>query len=165
MNLVIFGGYRKSLLRVIDSEKMMVIGDAYGTAIGGIVSLSICERPDQVVLSVNGQNPSYSFGKSDILDITGLVKNYCTTFKPSKNHFIPQKPKPDLESSLISQNHKLLKDNHQLRTQLDEYKRLVEGNKEASKSAKDYEFKIRELSHQLVKANKNNEELQRVKDY
>jgi hypothetical protein len=75
MNLVIFGGTDSSL-RVIDYEKRRVIGDVYKTAIRCISSLSICERPNQVVLSVNGVFPFYSDTRSDILDITELVKEY-----------------------------------------------------------------------------------------
>jgi hypothetical protein len=163
MNLVIFGGFETSSLRVIDSEKMVVIGDAYRTAIERIFSLSICKRPDQLVLSVNGLDPSYSNEVSDVLDITDFVKNYGTIYKAPKNHFLPQTSYSDFNLSLFSHNQQLLQENYQLKTQLNKYKRIIERNKNSSTKLSDFEFKIRELSHQLIIAQRCNKELQSVK--
>ena len=61
-----------------------MIGDAIKTVIGNIYSLSICESSNKVLLSVNGQYPSYSDKASDILDITELVKEYGKKMKFTK---------------------------------------------------------------------------------
>jgi hypothetical protein len=72
---VIFGGYGKSSLRVIDSNEMEMVGYPYETAIQNVLSLSICEvSPSQVYLSVSGSSSDYSKNCSNILDITKFLK-------------------------------------------------------------------------------------------
>jgi hypothetical protein len=75
--LVILGGWGTYLLRVIDLNKMQIQGDPFKTAIKEIHSLSLCRVSNsKVLLSVSGYSPSYSPNQSDILDITGLLKEH-----------------------------------------------------------------------------------------
>jgi hypothetical protein len=85
-NLLVFGGYLNALI-AIDSVNQKVLKGKVDTAIRYIHSLQVCELPNQeMYLSVNGKDPSYSNDKSDLYDVTDLGKTFGHIFRRNKEN-------------------------------------------------------------------------------
>jgi hypothetical protein len=84
-HLVICGARGTYKIRVLDSQNMKILGKAFKTAIQDIFSLSIGEISDsKILLSISGCWSNYSSNKSDIVDITDLVKANNVKLKKRK---------------------------------------------------------------------------------
>ena len=77
--MLIVGG-SNGCIRVIDTDRMEVIGEVFQTAIGRIMSMQICKVEKMEVkkyyLNVTGARPDYSEGKTDVFELTNLFNIY-----------------------------------------------------------------------------------------
>jgi hypothetical protein len=143
-NLIIFGGYSYSF-RVIDYEKMTIVGEKYDTAIDVITSLSICNvSPTQTLLSITGySSTNYTNTQTDLLDITELLKEHSIDVKKVYNMENPRnhnsrKPIQKMINSSIGQkcicsSGKIMevvitKMEHHICMVFEEYRRRVKAN-------------------------------------
>lgn len=129
-NFFIFGGYKSSKIQIIDSIRKVVLQEPFETAIKIIDSLDFCilnpNAPDeQNVLAVAGRQSDYSAGKTDIFDITELIKD-------SKRRFY--------ESYLF-----LERENQMLREQIEDLNQRLE----KQESEQNYEKKLRDIKRRM----------------
>lgn len=76
-SLLIFGGYDSSHIIVIDPVNRKILSDRVSTAVSFIHSIAFCTidaSDPKVLLFVVGKLYNYSQGKTDIFDITALLK-------------------------------------------------------------------------------------------
>lgn len=82
-NLIFFGGYGTEKFIVIDSATRQVVHEPVKTAKSPIYSMTIYKtrkkQANKVLLFIHGMYSSYSKEKTDIFDITKLVKKYAIT--------------------------------------------------------------------------------------
>jgi hypothetical protein len=76
MNLAVFGGYNEEWeITVIDVKDQRKVA-SFQTAIRNISSFEICRIPgSKVFLTVFGSNSDFSKNKSDVFDISSLIRN------------------------------------------------------------------------------------------
>jgi hypothetical protein len=98
-NLLIFGGNHTKLI-AIDGVNQRQLEGGVDTAIGLVFSLQVCELPDEeMYLSVNGENISYSDDKTDLFDATDLARTFGHNFGTLSEK------KHDKKNSIIKEDH------------------------------------------------------------
>ena len=91
-DLAFFGGWGTSSLAAVKISEKKLVNGTFETAIGDIFSLEACRVSDsRVLVSVGGENPSYSESKSDILELKCEVEDTESETQPQ--------PQPQPESS------------------------------------------------------------------
>jgi hypothetical protein len=118
-DVLVFGGYGKSLIRAVDTVKKSLLPGTFKTGIKHVYSLSKCELPGKkLYLSVSGGSPSYSGDQTDIYDVTDLGKTFNYSFlqlkeensSKSDTQYVTQcscNPKKIIETLLIKIEHYL----------------------------------------------------------
>ena len=74
MNFVFFGGSNNKI-KVLDLSRDKLLPGHLEAAIGCIYSLKVCVKSqDEIYLTVSGQYPNYSDDKTDLFEVTDLLK-------------------------------------------------------------------------------------------
>ena len=82
-NLTVFGGHNRKII-LIDNYNNKIVSAPIKVAIELIYSLQFCfnhSRNDKVFLAISGGDKDYSESKSDVLDMTPIIKKMRISYK------------------------------------------------------------------------------------
>ena len=86
-NLLFVSSFGCNTIVIVDIAARNILFETVTTAIGNAVCLQVCpveagESETKYALAVTGFEPDYSDGKSDLFDVSGLIRQY--SLKPKK---------------------------------------------------------------------------------
>ena len=84
-NLLLFGGFESYKVAIIDSVNRRIVHESINTAIRNIFSMTIftlfeSNNQFQILLLCVGEIQMYSNGRTDLFDITELIKKYSNLY-------------------------------------------------------------------------------------
>lgn len=98
-HVAVFGGYNTSSIRLLDTRDLRKLGAPYQTAVQYVYSLQMCRASKgQTLLSVTGGLTKLSDSRSDVLDISDLVRRQRIELHDFSQECVGSSPGTESES-------------------------------------------------------------------
>ena len=109
MHFVFFGG-SKGKIRVLNLSTGELLPGNIETSIGWIISLQVCvKKANEINLAVSGENPDFSEDKTDLFDLSGLLRNDPIIQRKSASEYLNNETFTSKLNFIESQADKIVK--------------------------------------------------------
>lgn len=140
---------------VIDTETNTLVDEKLeNTTVPYIMSVRVCIAPGKVTMAVTGHDSDNSNSKTDLIDVTGLVKRYSVNDNMSMLKAMLKLPKPKQNQNLVAQVKHL---ENTLQNQIEAYAKIIKAKDQViddlTKRNEMNESNLSALHQRLIKQN------------